>query len=1040
MFNSPDDNLIAEIPVGDNKSEEKQQITKPFVFVDKTSVYPGEIITESGSGFSPGAEIILFFSLPSGKTASASVVADQNGQFNHDYTIHPSAETGIHYYWAEDKIAGFVTDKVKYLIVSPSEKKPESAEIAEINDQSDGENKEDNEREPLILPKECSFSASGSATGGKRIILNEVAWMGSTESSNGEWIELKNISSSEVDVSGWWLIDQAEQIRVVFPNNTQIPAGRFYLLERGDDDAIPDVKADLIYTGTLSNTKEGLRLLNPNCLIEDEVSANPDWPAGDSTGRKTMERKSDYSGWHTSVFIDGTPKQENSAGTAVEEDKKKSEFISPGGSSSVSYCSQSNLSSPSNEVLINEVAWAGDAESSSNEWIELYNPGETEVSLIGWQLLDKAENIKIVFGSGDKIMANGYFLAVRGSENFIPGIMADRFYSGSINNSDETLRLFNGNCALVDEIKDTGSNWKNIGGSAGPDYKTAERLGDGSWHSFSGPSGMIMGTPKAANSPKIIGVEDGEENEEEEEDDGSGSSWGSSSDKLVISEIMPGLTGSPDDEFIELYNPTENDISLDGWYLAKKATMASEPVSLVSKSSELFNGRIIPPKSFFLVASQNYSGSKVPDIIYSQSSSHLANNGDVIVFYNHQDEPALITEYESVEMGKSLERKAFVGGVCFQSIGEYEFSGNGCSADDTVIWNIRSNPNPQNLASLPEPRNKPIWPFTSSDISVLYNPEKIAIDVVWPSFIGTVRISDDDGSLWSGSGIEGKNKIKIYELGKEQNIYFEIVDEDGLASADKASFSVIAPRLISDYKLYAGLKYDFDEKEEERNIIEFSWGSFPFIPQDIGLALPYGESPGPNFKVMVLYKNMDVPDDKFLYYEHPRPEYADNAIGICYRDENYYDCRKRIIFSDSGSMEYYSGAPFSQQIRPDFYLTEGDNHLVLPADNIQPGDYFTVGYYAFYRSYPSGTAEEESSKSFILVAKDNNRITFGSMPSHNPPSAPANLRSETQVKDGGEGLSTRLLTFWDDSMDSDTRDRLIRYEISYDSGATWNRG
>jgi len=31
------------------------------------------------------------------------------------------------------------------------------------------------------------------------------------------------------------------------------------------------------------------------------------------------------------------------------------------------------------------------------------------------------------------------------------------------------------------------------------------------------------------------------------------------------------------------------------------------------------------------------------------------------------------------------------------------------------------------------------------------------------------------------------------------------------------------------------------------------------------------------------------------------------------------------------------------------------------------------------------------------------------------------------------------LTFWDSSVDPDTPDGLIRYEISYDNGATWNR-
>ena len=37
------------------------------------------------------------------------------------------------------------------------------------------------------------------------IIINEVAWMGTTASANSEWIELYNPSNSEVDLTGWTL-------------------------------------------------------------------------------------------------------------------------------------------------------------------------------------------------------------------------------------------------------------------------------------------------------------------------------------------------------------------------------------------------------------------------------------------------------------------------------------------------------------------------------------------------------------------------------------------------------------------------------------------------------------------------------------------------------------------------------------------------------------------------------------------------------------------------------------------------------------------
>ncbi|HOI60266.1 MAG TPA: DUF333 domain-containing protein, partial [Candidatus Pacearchaeota archaeon] len=60
------------------------------------------------------------------------------------------------------------------------------------------------------------------------------------------------------------------------------------------------------------DTNESLRLFNQNCKLVDGVLANPNWPAGDSLNKKSMERKSDLS-WRTySGDSFGTPKAQNS--------------------------------------------------------------------------------------------------------------------------------------------------------------------------------------------------------------------------------------------------------------------------------------------------------------------------------------------------------------------------------------------------------------------------------------------------------------------------------------------------------------------------------------------------------------------------------------------------------------------------------------------------------------------------------------------------------------------------------------------------------
>ena len=154
--------------------------------------------------------------------------------------------------------------------------------------------------------KVCAFNTDKIATH-QNLIINEVAWMGGPMSANDEWFELKNISGSELDISGWQILDKNEDIKITFGQGIKVPVGGFMLLERTDDDSVPGIAADVIYTGALSNTDEGLRLFSSgggsasggdNCVLVDEVMANSDWPAGISEARRTMERQANLS-WNT---------------------------------------------------------------------------------------------------------------------------------------------------------------------------------------------------------------------------------------------------------------------------------------------------------------------------------------------------------------------------------------------------------------------------------------------------------------------------------------------------------------------------------------------------------------------------------------------------------------------------------------------------------------------------------------------------------------------------------------------------------------------
>ena len=138
--------------------------------------------------------------------------------------------------------------------------------------------------------------------------INEIAWMGTTTSSSDEWIELYNTTTSAIDLTGWQLkaTDGTPSITL----SGSIPAGGFYLLERTDDNSVPNIPADLVYTGALENGGETLELRDGTGTLIDSVNG---WSAGDNTTKATMERNG--TGWQTATATYdvglGTPKAAN---------------------------------------------------------------------------------------------------------------------------------------------------------------------------------------------------------------------------------------------------------------------------------------------------------------------------------------------------------------------------------------------------------------------------------------------------------------------------------------------------------------------------------------------------------------------------------------------------------------------------------------------------------------------------------------------------------------------------------------------------------
>lgn len=409
------------------------------------------------------------------------------------------------------------------------------------------------------------------------ILINEVAWGGTLAASSDEWIELHNPSSTAQSIDGWSLTDGGD-LHLVLAG--EIAPYGYFLLERTDDSTVSDTPADMIYTGALNNSGEQLQLRAPDGSLID--SANIDggpWPAGEAASRASMERVGgeDRSGnWRTftgfggnghdasGAPIQGTPRMPNSIFFATP--------TAPVSTTPTSTATPGQVSFAPGSLLINELAWAGTLASASDEWIELYNPGDSPLDLSGWVLFDGGDLRVELEGT---ISAWGYFLLERTDDTTISNIAADQLYSGSLSNAGESLSLLGPAGELVDSANPAGGAWP--AGDPGS-RASMERHGAG-WSTFTGYHGTgkdargqpVPGTPRSPNSVLFPTPQP---------------TW--IPGKLVINEVLirphydwQGTGGATTgDEFIEILNLGPGPVNLRGFVLDDLPGAGSAPYEL----------------------------------------------------------------------------------------------------------------------------------------------------------------------------------------------------------------------------------------------------------------------------------------------------------------------------------------------------------------------------------------------------------------------------------------------------------------------------
>ncbi|MFH1713748.1 MAG: lamin tail domain-containing protein, partial [Patescibacteria group bacterium] len=298
-----------------------------------------------------------------------------------------------------------------------------------------------------------AFISSIQAANSLDIVINEIAWMGTTSSANDEWIELFNPTDNIVSLDNWILKSADDKLKINLKE--QIPAKGFYLLERTDDTSVPDITANMIYTGALNNNGVDLQLFDNLENLIDEVNCSGGWIAGDNATKQTMEKTS--TDWQTSENPGGTPMTQNSA--SITEENPVDQKIDIMNTTSDNQEPKLQKTYPVG-IIFNEILPSPEGPDAEEEWIEIYNQNPFLVSLSGWKIEDSIGQINtFTFPEDYQITANGFLVLNR------------QITKITLNNDEDTLKLIQPDGVMVEQV-----SFKNA--SLGQSYSNTK---DNNW-------------------------------------------------------------------------------------------------------------------------------------------------------------------------------------------------------------------------------------------------------------------------------------------------------------------------------------------------------------------------------------------------------------------------------------------------------------------------------------------------------------------------------------------------------------------------------
>lgn len=456
---------------------------------------------------------------------------------------------------------------------------------------------------------------------------------------------------------------------------------------------------------------------------------------------------------------------------------------------------------------------------------------------------------------------------------------------------------------------------------------------------------------------------------------------------LVIGEIATNLPAFGEiQQFVELYNPTNVAISLNGYSLQYLAGSAPDLSQL--KKIDLNSGAVVAAKSFYLLQTKYPGGVQKADehwrealsatggTVFLVSDRSLITGGDdeQIIDKVAYGAGSLLSPEGSVTLApatwQSIERRALSSGSCIAPSGGAQFVGNGCDSNNNAFdFGISAGVNIQKRTHLPEPRNVPApvaaiaaYDPLTRQISFTWNA---STDALGSSAGITYRVTDIN-TAESPVVLSQKPELAYVaqagSVGTDFKATIEAVDKDGRASA-KTNISVAVPSYLSEVR--------FIETSNASGAPAYSarlaWSSYPFIPT------------GSKWHLVVFYYNEDAKTLGTLGRLNSGHNWGIGVSMPSTFKTTYPNCQagntntaSALILPDTAAdCSHLLTQPLGSAI--DFGLLR-DGFIELPvlpqtygADTPEVGeDFITLAFYAFNSANPFGSDMQ-------LVAVDKTR-------------------------------------------------------------------